>query len=206
MIEILNEQKNDLKKQISVLKDDAEKYKQAHDKLKFLGKKLGGIKAAIKTNHGDIELKFFGETSPIHCFNFITRAECGFYDNTRFHRIIPGFMIQGGDPNSRDNDPYNDGQGGPIAAIPHEFNKISHKRGILSMARTGDKNAGAGSQFYIMHADNTHLDNEYTVFGQVTSGMDVVDKIAAIQTNKTDPRLRDHLVKPVIIKTIKVYR
>ncbi|OGJ92084.1 MAG: hypothetical protein A2268_05730 [Candidatus Raymondbacteria bacterium RifOxyA12_full_50_37] len=167
---------------------------------------MEGLKARIKTSEGDIEVKFFTNEAPLHCFNFITRAECGFYDNTQFHRVIPGFMIQGGDPNSKDADPANDGMGGPIVAIPHEFNSIKHVRGILSMARTGDVTAGAGSQFFVMHGDSPQLDNQYTVFGEVISGLEIVDKIATTPTNKTNPRLRDHPIKPMVIKGIEIYR
>ena len=144
--------------------------------------------------------------APVHVFNFVARAESGFYDNTQFHRVIPGFMIQGGDPNSRDDNKLNNGQGGPLTMIPHEFNSTRHERGILSMARVSDKTAGAGSQFFIMHADRFHLDNEYTAFGRVTSGMDVVDRIAEVEKHTDEPRLRDHPVNPVVIRTIEVYK
>lgn len=175
-------------------------------KLNFLASKTEGVKARMITNRGEIEFEFYPEKAPIHVFNFITRAESGFYDETQFHRVIPGFMIQGGDPNSKDGDPYTNGQGGPIIAIPHEFNDINHTRGILSMARTGDKTAGAGSQFFVMHANSPHLNNEYTAFGNVINGMDVVDAIADSPTNREDPRLRDQPQDPVIIERIEVYR
>jgi peptidyl-prolyl cis-trans isomerase B (cyclophilin B) len=199
-------QNDRLRNRIDALESEVKDLKEPGERLKFLSSKIRGVKARIKTNYGDMEVKFYENIAPIHCFNFITRAEGGFYDKTQFHRIIPGFMIQGGDPNTKDKDPYNDGQGGPIVHIPHEFNSIHHRPGILSMARTKDKNAGAGSQFYIMHGDKSHLDNEYTAFGEVTKGMDVVDKIAKVETNKKDPKLQNSPSKPVIIKTIEVYR
>jgi peptidyl-prolyl cis-trans isomerase B (cyclophilin B) len=201
-IEELNADKAKLRQEISSLKAGAEKA----GALKFLAGKMQGIKARIVTNLGNIELAFMPGLAPVHCFNFITRAECGFYDNSQFHRVIKGFMIQGGDPNSRDKDPYNDGQGGPLVNIPHEFNSTHHGPGVLSMARVGDITQGAGCQFFIMHGDNPGLNNQYTAFGKVTAGMDVVNKIAETEINKTDPRLRDRPVKPVVIKKIEVYR
>ncbi|MEE2752436.1 MAG: peptidylprolyl isomerase [Candidatus Latescibacterota bacterium] len=171
------------------------------DRFGFLAGKLRGIKARIETNHGDIEVEFYPEKAPIHVFNFVTRAESGFYDGTMFHRVIKGFMIQGGDPLSKDANPTNDGSGGPIASIPHEFNDIKHVKGILSMARTGDKRAGAGSQFFIMHAANPGLNGQYTAFGNVTGGLDIVDKIATTKTSAAD-----RPVKNAIIRTIEVFR
>ena len=202
----LEQENASLKEQLSALKSDMERYKAASDRLNFLSSKMQGLKARIITNQGNIEAEFFTDKAPIHCFNFISRAESGFFNGTEFHRVIPGFMIQGGDPNSKDKDPYNDGMGGPVVAIPHEFNEVHHAAGILSMARVGDVTAGAGSQFFIMHGESPQLDRQYTAFGRVLSGMDVVDRIATTETNKTDPRLRDHPLKPMVIKTIEIYR
>ena len=202
----LEQENASLKEQISALKADVDRYKSASDKLAFLSSKMQGLKARIITSQGNIEAEFFTDKAPLHCFNFISRAESGFFNGSEFHRVIPGFMIQGGDPNSKDKDPYNDGMGGPVVAIPHEFNDTHHAPGILSMARTGDVTAGAGSQFFIMHGDSPQLDKQYTAFGRVLSGMDVVDRIATTETNKTDPRLRDHPLKPMVIKTIEIYR
>jgi cyclophilin family peptidyl-prolyl cis-trans isomerase len=159
-------------------------------KLDFLAKQLEGVTATINTSEGPISLEFYPQKAPIHVFNFITRAESGFYDGTTFHRVIEGFMIQGGDPNSKDNNPNNDGQGGPIANIPHEFNDIKHEPGILSMARISNVNAGAGSQFFIMHGTSPNLDGQYTVFGKVTDGMEVVNKIAKTQKDNRDRPLK----------------
>ena len=205
-IERLTELNEKLKEENRQLSVDLEIAKISSERIQFLSRKLKGLKARIVTNYGNIELEFFHEKAPITIANFLGRAESGFYDNSQFHRIIPGFMIQAGDPNSKDKDIYNDGLGGTIFNIPHEFNEVSHERGIISMARQSAKGVGAGSQFFIMHATKTHLDGEYTVFGKVTSGMEVVDKIAEVPTNKKDPRLRDRPVNPVIIKRIEVYR
>jgi cyclophilin family peptidyl-prolyl cis-trans isomerase len=172
-----------------------------NQRLAFLAQQINGTKVRIKTSMGDMEAEFYPEQAPIHSFSFIARAESGFYDGTMFHRVISGFMIQGGDPLSKDSDPANDGSGGPIVAIPHEFNSIKHAKGILSMARVGDKSFGAGSQFFVMHAANPRLDGEYTVFGKVTKGLDVLDKIAATKTSSGDRPLKN-----VVIKTIEVFR
>ncbi|GAB4337500.1 MAG: hypothetical protein Kow0037_20350 [Calditrichia bacterium] len=178
-----------------------------HEKMEILARKLKGIRARIVTDLGNIEVSFFPEKAPLHTFSFVTRAESGFYNGTQFHRVIPGFMIQGGDPLSKDNKFQDDGTGGPIANIPHEFNDIRHTPGILSMARTANLGAGAGSQFFIMHGDAPHLDGQYTAFGKVESGMDVVDKIARAKTfGGGNPSLRDHPRKPIRIKKIEVFR
>ena len=197
----LQEEKADLDKKVAELKKSVQRAGPAQKQLTFLSNKLKGVKARIITNHGNIEVAFFHDKAPIHCFNFITRAESGFYDKTTFHRIIKGFMIQGGDPNSKDNDPNNDGSGGPMVMIPHEFNDTDHKPGILSMARVSNVNAGAGCQFFIVHGNASHLNNQYTAFGKVTKGMEVVNKIAEVKTDRAD-----RPDKPVTIKTIEVYR
>ena len=134
----------------------------------------------IETNHGNISFDLLPDLAPEHVRNFVKLAKEGFYDGTLFHRVIPGFMIQGGDPNTKDpNKKSQWGMGGPGYTIKAEFNSRSHLRGIVSMARAMDPDS-AGSQFFIMHKDSTFLDNEYTVFGEVTEGMDVVDKIAEL--------------------------
>ena len=135
----------------------------------------------LETNRGTMKLKLFPDIAPNHCKNFKKLANSGFYDKTTFHRIIPGFMIQGGDINSRDNDPKNDGHGGPGWTVDAEFNEISHKRGILSMARSTDPNS-AGSQFFICVADAPHLDGQYTVFGEVIEKVHIVDHIVNTPT------------------------
>ena len=134
----------------------------------------------IETNHGNISFNLLSELAPEHVRNFVKLANEGFYDGTLFHRVIPGFMIQGGDPTTKDPNRKSEwGMGGPGYTINAEFNSRSHLRGIVSMARATDPNS-AGSQFFIMHANNTGLDHQYSVFGEVTEGMDTVDKIAAL--------------------------
>ncbi|MEE2858802.1 MAG: peptidylprolyl isomerase [Candidatus Neomarinimicrobiota bacterium] len=136
----------------------------------------------LETNRGTLKLKFFSDIAPKHCLNFKKLANSGYYDGTSFHRIIPGFMIQGGDINSRDNDPDNDGMGGPGWTVDAEFSEITHKRGVLSMARSRDPNS-AGSQFFICVADSPHLDGKYTVFGEVIANIEVIDHIVNTPTN-----------------------
>jgi peptidyl-prolyl cis-trans isomerase B (cyclophilin B) len=146
---------------------------------------LDNVKAVIETKHGEIELKFFSDKAPNHVKNFIKLAKDGFYDGTLFHRVIPGFMIQGGDPNTKGPDKGTYGMGGPGDTVDAEFNDISHKRGILSMARSQNPNS-AGSQFFVIVKDSTFLDRQYTVFGEVVSGMDVADKIVSSPRNARD--------------------
>ena len=144
--------------------------------------------AVIETKFGDIELRFFPGDAPKHVENFLTLAKSGFYDGTIFHRVIPGFMIQGGDPNTKGTDKSLYGTGGPDHRVPAEFNKRPHKRGILSMARSQDPNS-AGSQFFIVVQDSNFLDGQYTVFGEVTKGMEIADKIVS---QKRDGRDNPH--------------
>ena len=134
----------------------------------------------IETNLGNIEFKLLPDLAPEHVRNFVKLAQSGFYNGTLFHRIIPGFMIQGGDPNTKDPNLKSQwGMGGPGYNIKAEFNSRSHLRGIISMARSQDPDS-AGSQFFIVTSDSTFLDREYTVFGEVTVGMDVADKIVKL--------------------------
>ena len=147
-------------------------------------KKMSEATAVIETKFGNIELKFFPDVAPNHVNNFIGLAKKGFYDGTTFHRVIPGFMIQGGDPNSKNADKATHGTGGPGYTVKGEFSDKPHKRGTLSMARAADPNS-AGSQFFICVADAPFLNKQYTVFGEVVSGMDVVDKIVS---QPRDPR------------------
>ncbi|MDA8422654.1 MAG: peptidylprolyl isomerase [Nitrospiraceae bacterium] len=147
-------------------------------------KKMQKTKALIETKFGTITLKFFPDVAPGHVKNFIDLAKKGFYDGTTFHRVIPGFMIQGGDPNSKDADKSKHGTGGPGYTIKAEFSDKPHVRGTLSMARAASPDS-AGSQFFIVVKDSRFLDKQYTVFGEVESGMDVVDKIVS---QPRDPR------------------
>jgi cyclophilin family peptidyl-prolyl cis-trans isomerase len=140
----------------------------------------------IQTKFGDIALEFFSDAAPKTVENFKKLAGSGFYDGTAFHRIVPGFVIQGGDPLTKSVANKNRwGTGGPGWNVKAEFNKNKHSRGVLSMARSSDPNS-AGSQFFIVLKDANFLDGQYTVFGKVTSGMDVVDKIAALKTDPAD--------------------
>ena len=134
---------------------------------------------------GDITLKFYPDVAPNHVKNFITLAKQKFYDGTTFHRVIPGFMIQGGDPNSKNPDRSTHGMGGPGHRIKAEFNSRPHTRGVLSMARANDPDS-AGSQFFICVADAHFLDWQYTAFGEVVSGMEVADKIVALKRDGQD--------------------
>jgi len=148
-------------------------------------RKMAQTKAVIDTKFGKIEVKFFPDVAPNHVNNFIELAQRGFYDGTTFHRVIPGFMIQGGDPNSKDPDKLKHGTGGPGYTVKAEFNKKPHKRGTLSMARAAHPDS-AGSQFFICVADSSFLDGQYTVFGEVVSGMDVADKIVSQPRDRRD--------------------
>lgn len=134
---------------------------------------------------GEIILRFFPDVAPGHVSNFIKLSKEGFYNGTTFHRVIPGFMIQGGDPNSKESDRSSHGMGGPGYKVKAEFNSKPHKRGIVSMARANDPDS-AGSQFFICIADANFLDWQYTVFGEVVSGMDVADKIVTMKRDGRD--------------------
>lgn len=154
--------------------------------------------AIIKTNHGDIVVEFYGQDSPITVNNFLNLASKGFYDKTKFHRVIKGFMIQAGDPNSRDKDISTHGTGGPGYKFMDEINNHKLVHGSLAMANAGsDTN---GSQFFIVTKDATPwLDGKHTNFGQVTSGMDVVSKIENVQVDAND-----HPIGDVIIESIEL--
>jgi len=148
-------------------------------------KKMSETHVVLETKFGNMEIKFFPDVAPGHVNNFIELAKKGFYDGTTFHRVIPGFMIQGGDPNSKDPDKSKHGMGSPGYTIKAEFNDKPHKRGILSMARSSNPDS-AGSQFFICVADASFLDGKYTVFGEVVSGMDVADKIVSQPRDRRD--------------------
>ena len=135
-------------------------------------------RATIETRLGSIEIEFLPDKAPGHVKNFLDLARKGFYDGTTFHRVIPGFMIQGGDPNTKDAKGSRDrhGTGGPGYQIKAEFNDVPHKRGVVSMARSSDPNS-AGSQFFIVVKDSGFLDRQYTAFGRVVRGIEVADAI-----------------------------
>ena len=136
----------------------------------------------METQMGHMKLKLFSDIAPEHSLNFKKLANSGFYDGTTFHRIIPNFMIQGGDILSRDANKKNDGTGNPGWTVNAEFNKIEHKRGILSMARSADPNS-AGSQFFICVADAPHLNGKYTAFVKVIDNIDIIDNIVNSPTD-----------------------
>jgi|GEM_PF-734941 len=161
--------------------------------------------AILTTNRGRIVVKFFPQVAPNHVANFVKLAKKGFYDGTKFHRVIPGFMIQGGDPNTKKDDTSIWGQGGPGYNINAEFNDVLHTPGILSMARTQDPN-GAGSQFFIMVAKTESLDHQYSVFGQVIEGQDVAEKIVESPrtTNMPNPNENDRPLKPQILEKVEI--
>ena len=148
-------------------------------------KKMSETSAVIETKFGNIELRFFPDVAPNHVKNFIDLAKKGFYDRTTFHRVIPGFMIQGGDPNTKTQDRSRHGFGGPGYTLKAEFNEKKHKRGTLSMARSQNPDS-AGSQFFICVADAPSLNGKYSVFGEVVSGMDVADKIVSQPRDRRD--------------------
>jgi len=141
-------------------------------------KKMSEQQAIIRTKLGDITLKFFPEVAPNHVNNFIELAKKGFYNGTIFHRVVPKFVIQGGDPNSKNPDRSKHGTGGPGYNVKAEFSNTPHKRGTLSMARSAHPDS-AGSQFFICVAVASFLDGKYTAFGEVVKGMEVVDKIVS---------------------------
>jgi peptidyl-prolyl cis-trans isomerase B (cyclophilin B) len=143
-------------------------------------------KAVIDTKFGSMEIRFFPDKAPKHVENFTTLAKSGFYDKTIFHRVIPGFMIQGGDPNTKnEQDKSRYGMGGPGHRVKAEFNDKSHVRGAVSMARSQDPNS-AGSQFFIVVKETPHLNGQYTVFGEVVKGMEVADQIVSQQRDSRD--------------------
>ena len=150
----------------------------------------------LETTQGELVIEFFHIDAPNHSENFLLLSKTGFYDGTLFHRIIPGFMIQGGDPNTIDGDPNSWGTGGPDEKLDAEFNNIKHNRGIVSMARSADPNS-AGSQFFIVHKDSNFLDEEYTVFGRIVteSSFETLDKIAEVQTGTNDRPVNSEQVR-----------
>ena len=155
-------------------------------------------KGVIETNFGKIVIEFFPEDAPKTVENFVKLASSSFYDGTLFHRVIPGFMIQGGDPNTKNSNRRSWGMGGPSYTIKAEFNARSHVRGIVSMARAQDPDS-AGSQFFIVVKDSKFLDKQYTVFGKVVEGMDVVDKIVNLERDGNDAPLQNAKMDKVYV-------
>ena len=153
----------------------------------------------INTNFGKISFKTFPDLAPETVRNFEKLAREGFYDGTFFHRVIPGFMIQGGDPNTKGGEKSTWGTGGPGYSLKAEFSSRSHLRGIVSMARSQDPDS-AGSQFFIVTADSTFLDRQYTVFGEVIEGMEVADKIVKLQRDSNDCPLEEAKMLQVVVE------
>jgi peptidyl-prolyl cis-trans isomerase B (cyclophilin B) len=152
----------------------------------------------VVKDFGTIEIEFLPDVAPETVENFAKLARDGFYDGTTFHRVIPGFMIQGGDPRSKNDNPGDDGTGGPGYRIEDEFSDVRHERGVVSMANMGYPDS-AGSQFFIVVKDTPYLDGKYTAFARVTSGMEVADRIAAVETGDADRPLEN-----VVVESIRV--
>jgi peptidyl-prolyl cis-trans isomerase B (cyclophilin B) len=159
----------------------------------------------LETSQGKIIIEFFPEDAPNHVRNFINLTESEFYDGVLFHRVIPGFMIQGGDPNTKDGDNSTWGQGGPSTSVDAEFNSIKHNRGIVSMARSQNPNS-AGSQFFIVHQNSNFLDQQYTVFGRIVTdeSFETLDKITSLEIGQRDIPVNTDEAK--ITKAITVSR
>lgn len=155
--------------------------------------------ADIHTNFGVIAIELFPDVAPKTVENFVKLVESGFYNGTKFHRVIKDFMIQGGDPNSKDDDWANDGTGGPGYAFEDEINTHKLVRGVLAMANSGPNTNG--SQFFIVTAESTPwLDGKHTVFGRVVEGMDIVSRIEAVDVNTNDHPLEDIVVDQITLK------
>ncbi|UCF78067.1 MAG: peptidylprolyl isomerase [Candidatus Eiseniibacteriota bacterium] len=166
------------------------------------GKKVDEV-AILETNHGTIVLEFFPDIAPGHVENFKKLAKKGFYDGTTFHRVIKGFMIQGGDPLTKDSNPDNDGTGDPGYRIKAEFSDTKHLKGTLSMARGQDPNS-AGCQFFICLDAHPSLDGKYTVFGQVLDGIKVVEAIGNVKIKANRFGEQSVPVEPVVLKKASV--
>jgi peptidyl-prolyl cis-trans isomerase B (cyclophilin B) len=156
--------------------------------------------AVMDTNYGTFYMEFFPKDAPNHVRNFKKLARSGFYDGTKFHRVIKGFMIQGGDPLTKGNDTGSYGTGGPGYSIDAEFNSRPHLKGTLSMARAASPNS-AGSQFFICLEDKPFLNGQYTVFGRVIKGMGVVEKIGNVPVKGPEPSIP---VEPVVLKKVTI--
>lgn len=154
---------------------------------------------ALKTNFGEMTLELFKKDAPKTVENFLKLAKDNFYNGTKFHRVVKKFMIQGGDPNSKDSDPSNDGTGGPGYTFEDEINQHKIVKGVLAMANAGPNTNG--SQFFILTAENyPTLDGKHTVFGKVIDGMDIVEKIENLPTDKNDRPTKDAIIEQIIIK------
>lgn len=157
------------------------------DFMKIDAKELSSFHVVFETNQGEMEFEMWPDVAPNHVRNFLDLAYTGFYDGVIFHRVIPGFMIQGGDPTGT-------GTGDGKRKLKAEFNKKLHEPGVLSMARTNDPNS-ASCQFFVMHARSPHLDGQYSAFGKAIRGLDVVDKIAKTKTKPGDKPIEKQEIK-----------
>jgi cyclophilin family peptidyl-prolyl cis-trans isomerase len=158
--------------------------------------------AELHTSAGEIDIRFFPDVAPNHVKNFIDLAGKGFYNGTKFHRVIPDFMIQGGDPNTVSGSPSTWGTGGTGTYVNAEFSTVKHKRGIVSMARSSSPDS-ASSQFFIMVAEAPSLDGQYSVFGEVTKGMDVADKIVNAPTGGQNRPVNPVTIDKIVIRAAK---
>jgi len=162
------------------------------DFLKMSADELAKYHVVLQTNRGDMEVEFWPDVAPKTVANFLDLSYTGFYNGITFHRVIPGFMIQGGDPTGT-------GGGNGPRKLQAEFNAKKHVRGVLSMARTADPNS-ASCQFFIVHADSPHLDNQYTAFGKLVNGLDVLDKIATTKLAGEKPVEPQKILKAVVVR------
>src|SRR5579859_2926672 len=180
--------------------DDAKKDAGTAPEKSSDNKKMNANEVAvIKTTEGDMVIEFWPDVAPKTVENFKTLAKKGFYDGTCFHRVIKGFMIQGGDPLTKDPDAESRwGTGGPGYQVKAEFNDRHHDRGVISMARSGDPDS-AGSQFFICHGNPRNLDHQYTAFGKLIKGDDVLEKIATTPTHPQDRPNKRQVVESVKI-------
>ncbi len=166
---------------------------------------LEKTRVMLATSMGEITLLFYPDKAPNHVQNFVRLAQSDFYDGTKFHRVLSGFMVQGGCPNTRDGATGQPGNGGPGWTVPAEFNDIKHVRGILSMARSSDPNS-AGSQFFLVHGQASHLDGQYSAFGALETGFDTLDRIAGVPVAGPEPSAPlepVHLYYAVVLPVLK---
>jgi peptidyl-prolyl cis-trans isomerase B (cyclophilin B) len=152
-----------------------------HSKLDVDKLDLTKTRVRLVTNYGDMVVSFRPDKAPKHVASFVKLAKDGFYDGTRFHRVITGFMIQGGCPNTKKGATGLPGMGGPGYKLDAEFSDLKHVKGVLSMARNGRDVNSAGSQFFVMHGERPDLDNKYTIFGKLEEGVQTLDTIAAVR-------------------------
>ncbi|QDV08973.1 Putative peptidyl-prolyl cis-trans isomerase [Planctomycetes bacterium Poly30] len=157
-----------------------------------------GVRVRLETSAGNMTLELLPSIAPKHVENFVKLSQDGFYDGTKFHRVVTGFMIQGGDPNTKTGNERSWGTGGPGWTVDAEFNDMHHERGVVSMARSSDPNS-AGSQFFLMHGEAEFLDGKYTAFGRIVDGFDVLDTIANADTMQSPGGENSKPLEPVTV-------